>query len=70
MSQRRELLKEKLKEFPVQSGVYLMKSIQDKILYVGKAKNLRNRVRNYFQDSAGHSQKTKLLVQNIHEIEY
>lgn len=70
MSERIELLKEKLKEFPTQSGVYLMKSVQDKILYVGKAKNLKNRVRNYFQDSAGHSSKTKFLVQNIHEIEY
>ncbi len=70
MSARHDYLKEKLREFPVQSGVYLMKSVQDKIIYVGKAKNLKNRVRNYFQESAGHSLKTKLLVQNIHEIEY
>lgn len=59
-----------VKEYPTQSGVYLMKSVQDKIIYVGKAKNLRNRVRSYFTDSKDHSPKTKILVQNIHHIEY
>lgn len=69
-SSRFEELKEKVREFPVQSGVYLMKSSLDKIIYIGKAKNLRNRVRSYFTDSKDHSPKTRLLVQNIHEVEY
>ena len=70
MSEKFDSLKEKVKEFPVQSGVYLMKSNTDKIIYVGKAKNLRSRVKSYFQDSKDHSAKTKALVQNIFEIEY
>ncbi|MNJ94759.1 UvrABC system protein C [compost metagenome] len=69
-SNRSDDLRDKVKEFPVQSGVYLMKSIADKIIYIGKAKNLRSRVRSYFTDSKDHSPKTRLLVQNINEIEY
>lgn len=65
-----ELLKEKIKNFPTQSGVYLMKNQVDKIIYVGKAKNLKNRVRSYFQDSKDISAKTKILVSHIYEIEY
>lgn len=67
---RFEELREKVREFPTQSGVYIMKSIVDKIIYIGKAKNLRNRVRSYFTDSKDHSPKTRLLVQNIQEVEY
>lgn len=66
----KEKLHSKVKEFPLQSGVYLMKNSLDKIIYVGKAKNLRVRVKNYFQDSKDHSPKTKALVMNICEIEY
>lgn len=65
-----DLLKEKVREFPTQSGVYLMKNGVDKIIYVGKAKNLRNRVKSYFTDSKDHSKKTKVLVKNIVEVEY
>jgi excinuclease ABC subunit C len=65
-----DLLKEKVREFPTQSGVYLMKNSVDKIIYVGKAKNLRNRVRSYFNDSKDHTRKTKVLVKNISEVEY
>ena len=46
----KDKLHSKVKEFPIQSGVYLMKNSLDKIIYVGKAKNLRIRVKNYFQD--------------------
>jgi len=69
-SERFEIIKEKVKEFPSQSGVYLMKNQVDKIIYVGKAKNLRNRVRSYFTESKDHSPKTQLLVKQISEIEY
>lgn len=65
-----ETLKELVREFPTQSGVYLMKSSVDKIIYVGKAKNLRNRVRSYLLNSADHSAKTKALVHNIDKIDY
>ncbi len=63
-------LKDRVKDFPIQSGVYLMKNQGDKIIYIGKAKNLRNRVRSYFTDSKDHSPKTRLLVQNICDLEY
>jgi excinuclease ABC subunit C len=65
-----ELLKTRVKDFPTQAGVYLMKNQVDKIIYVGKAKNLRNRVRSYLTDSKDHSPKTKILVSHIIEIEY
>lgn len=67
---RIEELREKVREFPTQSGVYLMKSSSEKIIYIGKAKNLRARVRSYFGESKDLSPKTKLLIQNIHEVEY
>lgn len=62
-------LKELVRDYPVQSGVYLMKSDAQKIIYVGKAKNLRNRVRSYFQN-LDHNGKTRALIQNIHTVEY
>jgi len=65
-----EIVREKVKEFPTQSGVYLMKNLADKIIYVGKAKNLRARVRSYFLDSKDHSPKTRVLVSHIQEVEY
>lgn len=68
--ERFEALKELVKEFPVQPGVYLMKNNVGKIIYVGKAKLLRNRVRSYFTDSKEHTAKTRLLVLNICDIEY
>lgn len=66
---RFEELKIKISEFPTQSGVYIMKSTVEKIIYIGKAKNLRNRVRSYFTAGELHP-KTRLLVQNIQEIEF
>jgi len=67
---RFEIIRDKVREFPTQAGVYLMKNQVDKILYVGKAKNLRNRVRSYFTDSKDHSAKTRILVGQIFEVEY
>ncbi len=67
---RFESLKARVKEFPTQPGIYLMKSQTGKIIYVGKAKILRNRVRSYFLDTKDMSPKTRLLVQNIFEVEY
>lgn len=65
-----EIVKEKVKDFPQTPGVYLMKNAGEKIIYVGKAKNLRARVRSYFQDSKDHSPKTRFLVRQIHHIDY
>ena len=52
---------------PSHPGIYLMKDRDDKIIYIGKAKNLRNRVRSYFIKNQNY--KTKKLVQKIHDIE-
>lgn len=63
-----ELLKKKLSLLPDNPGVYLMKNSADKIIYVGKAKVLKNRVRSYFTGS--HDQKTQKLVSEIVDFEY
>ena len=55
---------------PSKPGCYLMKDSSGKIIYVGKAINLRSRVRSYFQSSADHSLKTQHLVQDIADIDW
>ena len=64
-----EVLQEKLKLLPTKSGVYLMKNKQKQIIYVGKAINLKNRVRQYFQSSRNHSAKTIAMVSHIEDFE-
>ena len=63
-----ETIKKKLNLLPDSPGVYLMKNAADKIIYVGKAKILKNRVRSYFTGS--HDQKTQKLVSEITDFEY
>lgn len=58
-------LTDKLKQLPQDSGVYLMKDKKGAIIYVGKAKNLKNRVSSYFQNSNQHTFKTRALVGEI-----
>ena len=62
-------LKEKALSLPLAPGVYLMKSADDKVIYVGKAKKLKNRVSQYFQDTASHTPKTRLMVSKIHHFD-
>ncbi|WP_027625201.1 excinuclease ABC subunit UvrC [Clostridium lundense] len=63
-------LEYQLKILPDKPGVYLMKNSLGEIIYVGKAKILKNRVRQYFQKSKNHSEKVKAMVSNIEEFEY
>src|SRR6476661_8511854 len=63
-------LAEKLKSLPVSAGIYLHKNAYGKIIYVGKAKNLRNRVRQYFQSSRNQDAKTRQLVKRIADFEF
>ena len=63
-------LEHKLSNLPTNPGVYLMKNEAGEIIYVGKAINLRNRVRSYFQKSRGHSPKVKMMVSHVADIEY
>lgn len=62
-------LDEKIQNLPVQPGCYLHKGERGEILYVGKAKNLRNRVRQYFQNSRAMDAKTQELVARITDVE-
>ena len=56
-------IQEQLKLLPDEPGVYLMKNKNDKIIYVGKAISLKNRVRQYFQSSKNHSSKVRSMVE-------
>lgn len=62
-------LKEKALTLPYAPGVYIMRDKTDKVIYVGKAKKLKNRVSQYFQDTASHSPKTRIMVSKIHHFD-
>ncbi|MBW6470851.1 MAG: excinuclease ABC subunit UvrC [Methanosarcinaceae archaeon] len=57
-------------QIPDSPGVYLMKDKSDTVIYVGKARSLKNRVRQYFQSPKNQSTKTKILVEHIEDLEY
>ncbi len=63
-------IEEKLALLPTNSGCYIYRDEQKVVIYVGKAVNLRNRVRSYFQSSTGLSPKTKRLVRKIADLEW
>ncbi len=65
-----ERLQQRLKEIPAEPGVYFMHSRQGDILYIGKSKVLRNRVRSYFRASRTHSPRIEMMVQQVAEIEF
>jgi len=62
-------LKDKANSLPYAPGVYIMRDKTDKVIYVGKAKKLKNRVSQYFQDTASHSPKAKAMVGKIHHFD-
>lgn len=64
-----EELKEKALSLPYAPGVYIMRDQSDKVIYVGKAKKLKNRVSQYFQDTASHTLKTRIMVSKIHHFD-
>src|SRR5271155_475300 len=61
---------EKVKSFPAAPGVYLMKDARGRVLYVGKAKNLRNRAGHYFSKAAAEDARTADLVKLIADVDY
>ena len=63
-------LEQKLKDLPSEAGVYLFKNSADEIIYIGKAANLRNRVRQYFQKSRARDSKTDALIAEIADLEW
>ncbi|MGB5135550.1 MAG: excinuclease ABC subunit UvrC [Prochlorococcaceae cyanobacterium] len=70
--QQPDRLRSRLAELPSEPGCYLMRDGDDRILYIGKAKALRNRVRSYFQSghAQGHSPRIRLMVRQVCEIEF
>ena len=58
-------LKEKANTLPLAPGVYIMRDKSNQVIYVGKAKKLKNRVSQYFQDTVSHSPKTRMMVSKI-----
>lgn len=62
-------LKASALSLPLEPGVYLMKDVRDTVIYVGKAKKLKNRVTQYFQDTASHSPKTRKMVSQVDHFE-
>lgn len=65
-----ERLKARLKELPAEPGCYIMRDGDDRILYIGKAKVLRQRVRSYFHNSPGHSPRISLMVRQVCDLEF
>jgi len=64
-------LLQKIRTLPLQPGVYLYKNAEGEVIYVGKAKNLRARVRSYFQEGVGEANaKTGTLLREAVDVEY
>ena len=61
-------IKEKIKKLPKKPGIYMMKDLNGNIIYVGKSKSLRDRVKSYFTNTDSHSRKIKRMVKNIADI--
>ena len=70
MSERLKTLRQKAMNLPLQPGVYIMKNKSREIIYIGKAKKLRNRVSQYFGSQNNHSEKVRAMVENVQDFEY
>lgn len=70
MEDHSESLKKKVLSLPYEPGVYIMLDARGEVIYVGKAKKLKNRVSQYFQDSQNHTAKTRKLVSQIADFDF
>ncbi len=70
MAQSREALTARVQQLPRDPGVYLFKDISNRVIYVGKALDLRQRVKSYFQKPTHHSYRLRALVENIASLAY
>lgn len=70
MNERLDYLREKANKLPLTPGVYQMKDSGGKIIYIGKAKALKNRVTSYFRAIESHNAKTYRLVMNIYDFDF
>lgn len=70
MNEKRAELRKKAMRLPLLPGVYIMKNVHGEIIYIGKAKALKNRVSQYFGSPNGHTVKVRKMVENVHEFDY
>ena len=70
MNEKLNILREKAMKLPLTPGVYIMKNKQGKIIYIGKAKKLKNRVSQYFGSQNKHSVKVVKMVENVDDFDY
>ena len=67
---RLDYLRDKVKKLPLSPGIYLMKDKKGQIIYIGKAKALKNRVSSYFRSVENHTPKVYRMVENVWDFEY
>ena len=70
MNEKIKELRREAMALPLQPGVYIMKDSRDTIIYIGKAKQLRNRVSQYFGSDTNHTEKVRQMVSHVHRFEY
>lgn len=70
MNERLPYLREKTSKLTTSPGVYKMKNALGHIIYIGKAKNLKNRVTSYFRESADHTPKVAKMVENVYDYDF
>ncbi len=70
MNEKLHILREKSMKLPLTPGVYIMKNKQGKIIYIGKAKKLKNRVSQYFGSQNKHAIKVQKMVENVDDFDY
>ena len=70
MSEKIKELRKKAMALPLSPGVYIMKNKSREIIYIGKAKALKNRVSQYFGSQNTHSDKVRRMVENVYDFEY
>ena len=70
MNPKMKELRQKAMALPLQPGVYIMKNRQGEIIYIGKAKKLKNRVSQYFGSQTNHTEKVRRMVDNVDDFEY
>jgi len=70
MNPKMKELRQKAMALPLQPGVYIMKNRQGEIIYIGKAKKLKNRVSQYFGSQNNHTEKVRRMVDNVDDFEY
>ncbi len=70
MNEKLHILREKAMKLPLTPGVYIMKNKQGKIIYIGKAKKLKNRVSQYFGSQNKHPIKVRKMVENVDDFDY